>query len=72
MTHEEPLILDFLGGSPETAFARKEIARKAVKRTLCEENPRRADRPQATLVASDLVKIEKSGLCRNRKMGYAG
>jgi hypothetical protein len=29
MTYEEQTILDFLAASPETYFARKEIARKA-------------------------------------------
>ena len=70
MTYEETLILDFLGERPETVFARKEIARKAVKRTLYEENPRWADQPLASLAAQDLIEIDEGGLYKYRKSGY--
>ena len=70
MTHEETLILDFLSERPETVFARKEIARKAVKRTVYEENPRWADQPLASLVAQDLIEIDEGGLYKYRKSGY--
>ena len=50
MTYEEQLILSFLGGSPEAFFGRREIARKAVKRALYEQNQHWADAPLASLV----------------------
>ena len=70
MPCEETLILDFLSERPEPVFARKEIARKAVKRTVYEENPRWADQPLASLVAQDLIEIDEGGLYKYRKSGY--
>ena len=38
MTQEETSILDYLKSRPESAFAKREIARKAVKRVVYEKN----------------------------------
>jgi hypothetical protein len=70
MTHEECLILDFLRANPETAFARKEIARRAVKRTVYEANPHWVDIPLQALVAKGMVEIDDSGFYRLRKSEY--
>lgn len=67
MTHEECLILDFLRANPETAFARKEIARRAVKRTIYEANPHWVDIPLQALVARGVVEIDDSGFYRLKK-----
>ena len=45
MTDEEQKIIEFLKGSPDSFFGRREIARKAVKRNLFEENPRWVESP---------------------------
>ena len=43
MTTEELAIMNFLRGTPDDFVARREIARKALKRTVFEENPHWAD-----------------------------
>lgn len=53
--------MTFLRGSPDAYLARREIARKALKRTLFEENPHWADAPLASLVDQDLVQQNESG-----------
>ena len=61
MTYEELAIMNFLKGSPESYVARREIARKALKRTVFEENPHWADAPLASLVDQGLVEQNESG-----------
>jgi hypothetical protein len=61
MTYEETAIMTFLRGSPDAYLARREIARKALKRTLFEENPHWADAPLASLVDQDMVEQDESG-----------
>jgi hypothetical protein len=61
MTPEETCILDYLNGRPESAFAKREIARKAVRRTEYEENPHWADAPLASLVNQKLIEIDENG-----------
>ena len=53
--------MTFLRGSPDAYLARREIARKALKRALFEENPHWADAPLASLVDQDLVEQNESG-----------
>jgi len=64
MTGEEADILTFLRENPEGRFARKEIARKSVKRTFYEEHPHWVDQPLAALVARKLVQIDDDGFYR--------
>ncbi len=61
MTPEETTILDYLNGRPESAFAKREIARKAAKRVVYEENPHWADAPLASLVQQKLIEIDGNG-----------
>lgn len=61
MTYEEIAIMDFLKGRPDTYTARREIARKALKRTVFEENPYWADAPLTSLVAHGLLEQSDSG-----------
>jgi hypothetical protein len=61
MTTDEYVILQFLRAYPDSAFSRKEISRKAVKRTDYEENPRWAEIPLASLLAQGLVEADDSG-----------
>ena len=61
MTQEETVILDYLKGRPESAFAKREIARKAFKRTVYEQNPHWVDAPLASLVSQQLVQIDDNG-----------
>ena len=64
MTQEEINVLNFLRRSPDTLFARKEIARKAVKRTIYDENPHWADQALASLVAAKEIEVDNSGFYR--------
>jgi hypothetical protein len=67
MTHEENIILQFLRAYPESSFSRREISRKAVKRTVFDENPRWADTPLASLVGQGLVEVDDSGYYKLKK-----
>ncbi len=67
MTDNEQQIVTFLGLSPETYFARKEIARKAVRRQEFEENPHWADAPLASLLLMWKLEQNNSGLYRLKK-----
>jgi hypothetical protein len=67
MTYEELAILNFLKGSPESYIARREIARKALKRVVFEEDPHWADAPLASLVDQDLVEQNDSGHYKIKK-----
>ena len=67
MTYEEFAIMNFLKGSPDSYVARREIARKALKRTVFEENPHWADAPLASLVDQRLVEQNESGHYKIRK-----
>jgi len=53
--------MNFLKGSPDAYVARREIARKALKRTVFEENPHWADAPLGSLVDQGLVEQNDSG-----------
>lgn len=61
MTQEEIVILDYLKGRPGSAFAKREIARKAFKRTVYEQNPHWVDAPLASLVSQQLAQIDDNG-----------
>jgi hypothetical protein len=67
MTYEELAIMNFLKGSPESYVARREIARKALKRTIFEENPHWADAPLGSLVDQRVVEQNESGHYRIKK-----
>lgn len=67
MRDEESIILEFFRANSESTFARKEIARRAVRRSEYEENPRWADTPLQTLVARDLLEVDDAGLYRLKK-----
>ncbi len=69
MTYEETAIMNLLTGSPDTFLARREIARKALKRTVFEENPHWADAPLASLMDQGLVEQDESGHYRIKKAG---
>lgn len=62
MSSEEQSIVDFLRSSPDTPYARREIARKAVRRTEYERNRNWADAPLAALVARGVVVTDEGGL----------
>jgi hypothetical protein len=61
MTYEETAIITLLSGSPMVFLARREIARKTLKRALFEENPHWADAPLVSLVDQDLIEQNDSG-----------
>jgi hypothetical protein len=67
MNDEETTILNFLRGSPETWFARREIARRAGRRSLFEENPHWADDSLNALAAQGVVEINDSGHYKFKK-----
>jgi hypothetical protein len=67
MTDEEQQIMTFLNTSPETYFARREIARRAVRRQVFEENQHWADAPLASLVMKGMIEQNDGGQYRARK-----
>ena len=67
MTDAEQTILTYLGASPESFFARKEIARRAVRREAYEENQHWVDAPLASLVQQKLVEQNEQGQYRLAK-----
>ncbi len=64
MTEPEREIIQFLKLNPETFFNRKEISRKARRRSEYEEDPHWAAAPLASLVAQKYVEQNDSGLYR--------
>jgi hypothetical protein len=67
MTDEEQLIITFLNTSPETYFARREIARRAARRQVYEENQHWADAPLASLLMKGMIQQNESGQYRTKK-----
>jgi len=67
MTSDEHVIPEFLRAYPDTSFSRKEISRKAVKRTVYEENTRWAETPLTSLLGQGLIETDDSGYCRIKK-----
>lgn len=67
MTYEELAIVNLLKGSPESYLARREIARKALKRVVFEENPHWADAALASLLDQDLIEQNESGHYKLKK-----
>ncbi len=67
MNYEETAILNFLKGFDDNYVARREIARKALKRAVYEDNPHWADAPLAALADQHLVEQDESGHFRIRK-----
>ena len=61
MTYEEIAIVNFLKGCRDSFVARREIARKAQKRTIFEENPHWADAPLSSLVDQRVIEQNDSG-----------
>ena len=69
MNDEKSIIINYLKCSPEAWFGKKEIARRAVKRKVFEENPRWADEPLAELIAQHIVEENKDGQVRLKQEG---
>ena len=67
---EENIILQFLDANPKAEYSRKEIARKAVRRRVFEENERWADAPLSALVARGLIDQTDQGLYRSKRPDY--
>ena len=72
MTEDEFIILNYLQASPDSWFARREIARRAVKRSVYEENQHWADAPLTALVANKLADTNDAGLYRFHKKKLFG
>jgi hypothetical protein len=64
MTDEEQSILNFLQSSPQSFFARKEIARKAMGRKVYEENQNWANTPLDALLGQGQVEQNDGGQFR--------
>ncbi|HWW00571.1 MAG TPA: hypothetical protein VNZ64_12805 [Candidatus Acidoferrum sp.] len=67
MTDEEQQIVNFLQSSPESFFGRREIARRAVRRHVFEDNPNWADAHLATLLVKHVIEQDDNGLYRMKK-----
>lgn len=64
MTDEEQQIVNYLQTSPESFFGRREIARRAVRRRVFEENPNWADTPLNNLLLQNIIEQDANGLYR--------
>jgi hypothetical protein len=60
MSSEESAVVDFLSGAADAFTARREIARRAVKRSVFEENPHWADAPIACLLMQGVLEQNDS------------
>ena len=67
MSREEYAVWLFLNENPESAFSRREIARRAVKRVVFEENPHWVDEALNALVARNVVEVTEDGHYQIRK-----
>ena len=67
MNDEHIVIINFLRCSPEVWFGKREIARRAVKCKVFDENPRWADEPLRDLIATRVVEENKDGQVRLKK-----
>jgi hypothetical protein len=67
VTYEEIAIMNFLRGAPDVFMGRREIARKAQKRTIFEETPHWADAPLSGLVDQGVLEQSDSGHYRIKK-----
>ena len=67
ISEAEYTIVNFLRASPETYYARKEIARRAVRRQEYEENPHWADAALAGLLLKGIIEQNQNGLYRLKK-----
>ena len=67
MANDEHIILEFMRANPDSLFSRKEISRKAVKRTVFEENPRWAETPLTSLLGQGAIEVDDSGYYRLKK-----
>ena len=61
MTYEEMAIMTLLRGNPNAYVSRREVARKALKRQVFEEDPHWADAPLVSLVDQGLIEQNESG-----------
>jgi DNA-binding response OmpR family regulator len=64
MHYEEERVLSFLKEYPETAFSRREIARKAVKRREFEADPEWANVAISNLLDRKEIEEDKAGCYR--------
>src|SRR5215831_12848528 len=64
MNDEQIIIVNFLRCCPDTWFGKKEIARRAVRRRVFEENPRWADEHLMELIAQGVVEENENGQVR--------
>jgi hypothetical protein len=64
MNDEQTVIINFLKCSPGAWFAKKEIARRGVKRKEFEDNPRWSEEPLRELIAQQLVEQNNDGQVR--------
>lgn len=72
MTDEQFLIMNFLRSSPESYFGRREIARRAVRRKVYDENQHWADAPLALLMTEGLIEQNAVGLYRLKQEKSSG
>jgi hypothetical protein len=72
MNEAEYIVLAFLQTSPEIYFARREIARRAVKRKVYDEDPHWADAALVALVDRALVEQDETGRYRLKKEDLLG
>jgi uncharacterized membrane protein len=63
-------IIEFLNANPETFFSRKEICKKAVHRSVIEEDAHWEIQPLAALVSEGQLEKNDAGHYRIKQSGY--
>ena len=68
MTDEEQLVLNFLKATPEAYYTRREIARRAVKRRVYDDNPHWPDAALSSLLARHIIEQNENDLYRMKQV----
>ena len=61
MSDAESILMRFFQENPDARYSRKEVSRRAVKRSVFEEEPRWAEDALNALVARGFLETDESG-----------
>lgn len=61
MSDAESILMRFFQENPDARYSRKEVSRRAVKRSVFEEEPRWAEDTLNALVARGFLETDESG-----------
>jgi hypothetical protein len=70
MTYEESTVMNFLEETPDAWYSRREVARKAVKRKIFQEDPNWAAVAISSLLTQGLIEENVAGTIKFKKKSY--